>query len=40
MAIFFWIGLGSSLVVFAASLSPALARRRGLRRAADSVVER
>jgi membrane protein len=40
MAIFFCIGLGSSLVVFAASLSPALARRRGLRRAADSVVER
>jgi uncharacterized BrkB/YihY/UPF0761 family membrane protein len=33
MAIFFWIGFGSSLVVFAASLSPALAVRRQMRAA-------
>jgi len=32
MAIFFGIGFGSALVVAAASLSPALAERRGLRR--------
>ena len=31
MAIFFWIGFGSSIVVFAASLSPALAVRRKMR---------
>jgi membrane protein len=32
MAIFFWIGIGSALVVVAASISPALAERRRLRR--------
>ena len=31
MAIFFWIAFSSSLVVFAASLSPALAVRRRAR---------
>jgi len=32
MAIFFWIGLSSTVIVAAASLSPALAHRRDLRR--------
>jgi uncharacterized BrkB/YihY/UPF0761 family membrane protein len=32
MAIFFWIGIGSALVVAAASISPALAERRRLLR--------
>ena len=32
MAIFFWIGFSSFVVVAAASMSPALAERRNLRR--------
>ena len=32
MAIFFWIGFSSTVIVGAAALSPALAQRRALRR--------
>jgi membrane protein len=35
LAIYFWIALSSGLIVLAASLSPALAQRRSLRRAPD-----
>jgi uncharacterized BrkB/YihY/UPF0761 family membrane protein len=34
MAIFFWIGFSSAVIVFSCSLSPALAGRRRLRRSA------
>ena len=33
LAIYFWIALSSGLIVLVASLSPALAQRRSLRRA-------
>jgi uncharacterized BrkB/YihY/UPF0761 family membrane protein len=36
LAIYFWIALSSAIVVWAASLSPALAVRRDLRRGGDS----
>jgi membrane protein len=35
MAIFFWLGFSSAVIVLAASLAPALVERRGLLRAAD-----
>jgi hypothetical protein len=36
MAIFFWIAFGSAVIVWAASLSPALAVRREIRHAPDA----
>jgi uncharacterized BrkB/YihY/UPF0761 family membrane protein len=34
LAIYFWLAIGSAVIVWAASLSPALAERRDLRRRA------
>ena len=36
LAIYFWIAIGSAIIVWAASLSPALAERREVRRDARS----
>jgi membrane protein len=38
LAIYFWLALGSGIIVWAASLSPALAERRDLRRALSDPV--
>src|SRR5262249_27586528 len=38
LAIYFWIAFSSAAIVWAASLSPALAERRGLRKASEPAV--
>jgi hypothetical protein len=38
MAIFFWLGFSSVIIVWSAALAPALADRRELRRLTDSAA--